>query len=156
MGSRKSEIGNRKLSSWAQWKVGIAGARKAMWGKKIATKGTLLCHHCGTDGHSYLLENGRCKDCHIPKPVNLKYTAHKIDRGSASREQLALTLQLRNICDDVMQKNGIKLYKFGEFIGIPKSTFIYWYNGNLTEDGQRANNEKILSGLRRIRNEVAA
>lgn len=140
------------IKQWAQWKVGIAGASKAMWRIPVARRGTLSCGRCGSPGHVALFEGGLGKCCHQPQAINPKYTAvYEPPKPVVSVfDQSEETLALRRRVLELMESCGITArYQFARLIGIDHSGFNRWFKNEYAELGQRRMHRKISIGIER-------
>ena len=111
--------------------------------------GTLVCARCGMPHQFALWEGGLCRRCHNATAKPPRRQAPK--PNCSDRTPLPETLALRTECQEAMRRADLPAYRMARMLGIPSSTFFFWFNGNLGPNGQRNINAKIREGLDRLR-----
>ncbi|QBG47845.1 hypothetical protein EGM51_10735 [Verrucomicrobia bacterium S94] len=139
------------IKQWAEWKVGQAGARKAMARIKLSTKGTLTCSKCQAPAQHVLFEGGRCAKCFRPKrisesqlPLNTTAAPSEVvvhPETEALKTRFSILMNTLDV-DSVSTIAGI--------LQLPVASTYKWYNDELHSLGQHRMNARITNAIDRF------
>ena len=120
--------------------------RITMWKKRQAHK-TFTCSKCKTQNHLYLLEGEKCPRCYKPPKIDWVPDVAS-GRPVVSKEPSEETLQLQYRCILAMDEFGYSTnYAFACAIGVSKTSYQQWMNGDYGDRGQRSMIAKIEPAL---------